>query len=309
MAGTAFVSASGNQDIDGQLSSVKWNTQNLTFSFPTSGSYYGYSGEADSGFEVLNATQQTTVRNILTHYSSVANVSFTELTETSSTHADLRFAESNLPSTAWAYYPSSGEWGGDSWYNHTSYDAPLKGTYAYSTFVHEIGHAMGLKHGHETSTYGPLPTDHDTAEYSIMTYRSYVGSPGNFYTISSGDGPQTLMLSDIAALQYMYGANFSHNSGDSTYSWDVNSGELSINGAGQGASTANTVFLTVWDGGGTDTYDFSNYSTNLIVNLGPGEWTTLSTTQLAHLGSGNFARGNIANAWLYEGNKIGRAHV
>jgi len=42
--------------------------------------------------------------------------------------------------------------------------------------------------------------------------------------------------------------------------------------------------MTVWDGGGQDTYDFSNYSTGVTVNLAPGSWTTTSATQLANLG-------------------------
>ena len=57
--------------------------------------------------------------------------------------------------------------------------------------------------------------------------------------------------------------------------------------------------MTLWDGGGTDTYDFSNYSSGVKVDLGPGNWTTTSTTQLGDLSDGHIARGNIANALLY----------
>jgi hypothetical protein len=64
----------------------------------------------------------------------------------------------------------------------------------------------------------------------------------------------------------------------------------------------NKIFMTLWDGGGNDTYDFSNYTSNLSVNLAPGAWTTVSTTQLAALGGGHVAAGNIANALLYNGN-------
>ena len=60
--------------------------------------------------------------------------------------------------------------------------------------------------------------------------------------------------------------------------------------------------MTIWDGGGNDTYDFSNYTTNLSVNLQPGSWTTASTAQLANLGNGHTAIGNIANAYLYNNN-------
>ena len=78
---------------------------------------------------------------------------------------------------------------------------------------------------------------------------------------------------DIAALQTLYGANYKTNSSDTRYQWDPNTGELFVNGIGQGAPGANNVFMTVWDGGGNDTYDFSNYETNLKVSRSQGEDT------------------------------------
>ena len=76
----------------------------------------------------------------------------------------------------------------------------------------------------------------------------------------------------------------------------------SINGVAQTAPGGNKIFMTLWDGGGHDTYDFSNYTTNLSVNLQPGAWTTLSAAQVADLGAGHSAAGNIANALLFQGN-------
>ena len=149
-----------------------------------------------------------------------------------------------------------------------------------------------------------LPTDHDSQEYSVMSYRRYVGGPttGN----AAADYPQTLMQNDIAALQYMYGADYTTNArGDHLLLEHATTGEMSINGVGQGAPANNRVFLTIWDGGGVDTYDFSNYTTNLTVDLSPGGWTTVDAAQLALLGADDgtnqFARGNIANALLYRG--------
>jgi len=117
------------------------------------------------------------------------------------------------------------------------------------------------------------------------------------------------MMLDIAALQKIYGsANYAFNSGNSVYTWSSTTGEMSINGVGQGApgtgqgGTSNRVFMTIWDGGGNDTYDLSNYNSGTTIDLRPGEWTTTSSTQLANLGSGHFARGNVANALLFEGN-------
>jgi serralysin len=299
---TSSVSTSGNADIDGVLSGYKWAVNNITFSFPTSTATYSYGSEI-VGFEAMNDAQKTAVRSILSLYGSYINVSFTEVNE-ASTQGTFRFAEENNAGTAYAYYPSSGDWGGDVWFNHSSYNNPVKGTYAYATVLHELGHSMGLDHGQDG--LAALPTDHDTLEYSVMTYRSFVGADLNGYTVMQGSYPTTLMINDIAALQYMYGANYTTNSGNTVYTWSSTTGENFINGVGQGASTTNTIFMALWDGGGNDTYDFSNYATNLSVDLAPGGWTTTSSTQLANLGGywfpGQNARGNISNAYLYQNN-------
>ncbi len=306
MPGTSNVAATGNQDINGLLSGVKWATTSLTFSFPTSASAYNYTGEV-STFGVLSANAQTAVRGILGMYESVANVTFTELTGAQSGQGDLRFADSDSPSTAWAYYPSASSAGGDLWFHKSGtygayYDSPKKGDYGYFTYIHEIGHALGLKHGHETGGNGALPSAHDSVEYSVMTYRSYVGaSSSSGYTNEYGGFPQTLMQDDIAALQYMYGANFSYNSGDTVYRWSPTTGEMFVNGAGQGAPIANRILMTVWDGGGIDTYDFSAYGSALYVDLSPGAGTSTGDTQRAMLGPGQMAHASIYNALLYQG--------
>jgi Ca2+-binding RTX toxin-like protein len=298
---TTSVGLTGNKDIDGVLSNSRWSDPNITFSFPTLLSQYGYS---EAGFEAMNSAQQTAIRAILDMIETYTGLNFTEVTESTSVHGTLRFAEENDAGTAYAYLPTSLEQGGDVWLNHTDYNSPLKGTYAYMTLIHEIGQALGLDHGHDG--LAALPANHDSVEYSVMTYRSFVGAPLTGYTVKPGSYPTTLMLDDIAALQYLYGANYSTNAGNTTYTWSPTTGEMFINGVGQGASTANKIFMTVWDGGGIDTYDFSNYATNLVIDLSPGGWTTTSAAQLADLGQsfypGQMARGNIANAYLYNGN-------
>ncbi|WP_211486600.1 M10 family metallopeptidase C-terminal domain-containing protein, partial [Corallococcus exiguus] len=132
-----------------------------------------------------------------------------------------------------------------------------------------------------------------------MTYRPYVGSTGQF-PAAQGEQPQTYMMQDIAALQRMYGANFETNSGDTVYSWNPSTGETLVNGVGQSLPAKNRVFLTIWDGGGKDTYDLSNYSTHLNVDLAPGSWSVFSKAQLAFLGKNHYARGNVFNALLYD---------
>ncbi|WP_091135642.1 M10 family metallopeptidase, partial [Microvirga guangxiensis] len=303
MPAVSTFSLTGDAYVDGILGDRKWAVSSLSYSFPVSGSYYGSSygeGENSSGFGALNAAQQSTVRAALRMYAAVANLSFTEIAETATQHADLRFAMSGVPSTAWAYFPSTAAEGGDAWFNKTDYTSPVRGNYAYLTFLHEIGHALGLEHPHESG----LPVDRDSLEYTVMSYRSYVGaSTASGYVNETWGYAQSLMMYDIAALQHLYGANYSTSSGNTTYSWSPATGEMFINGVGQGAPGGNKILLTVWDGSGTDTYNFSNYATNLKVDLRPGEWTITSSAQLAqlHWGGSRMAVANIANALLYQG--------
>jgi hypothetical protein len=309
MTATATVAATNDAYVNGLLGGRKWAVDSLTFSFPTSSSFYGTTyagGEHKNGFEAFTAAQQSAVKSILSMYSSVTNMKFVQVTESSSVHGELRYAESDAPGTAWAYYPSTSGVGGDAWFNNSKgmYDNPAKGNYAWLTMIHETGHALGLKHPHEASgAFGAMPSSRDSLEYTVMSYRSYVGaSTTTGYTNGSTSFPQTLMMYDIAALQTMYGANYSTNAGATTYKWDPATGQMFINGVGQGAPAGNKIFMTVWDGGGTDTYDFSNYAGAVKVDLNPGGWTTTSATQLATLGSGKVAVGNIANALLNNNN-------
>ena len=313
MPSVSSVSPSGISYIDWLESGLKWASGNFTYSFPTSASFYtGFgrgaygSGEQTNGFQAFNATQQAATASILNMYSQVANVTFTQITESTTQSATLRYAESNLPGTAWGYYPSVSPEGGDAWFNSSSgwYNNPVLGNYAYLTIVHETGHLLGLKHPHGASgSFGAAPVSADSLEYTVMSYRSYIGaSTTQGLTNGTWSFPQTLMMYDIAALQYLYGANYTTNNTNTIYKWNPATGQETINGVAQAAPGGNTIFSTVWDGGGTDTYDFSNYTTNVTVSLQPGTWTTVSSTQLANLGGGHYAAGNIANAYLFNNN-------
>ncbi|GGE55347.1 serralysin [Agaricicola taiwanensis] len=304
MAAVSTYITTGDSYIDGILKNLKWADPDLTFSFPTSASAYGAGygeGETSSNFMALNTAQQAAVRAALDAYASVADLSFTELTGASAASATLRFGVSDLPPTAWAYGPSTHDEGGDVWLNRSNgyYMSPDKGDYSSLAIMHEIGHALGLAHPHEGYV---MPTGRDAMEYTVMSYRSYVGAPTTGFTNETAGYAQSPMMYDIAALQHIYGANYGTNSGDTLYTWRPSTGEMLIDGIGQGRPEANRIFQTVWDGGGSDTYDFSAYGTDLKVDLRPGEWTTVSTAQLAklHQNGSKLAPGNIANALLHD---------
>jgi Ca2+-binding RTX toxin-like protein len=295
------------ENIQSLLSGDSWDTLALTYGFTTSGSQYGPGegvNEIAAGMSALNATQQAATNTILAHYANLTNLTFSELTGSPGS-AHMRYALSLDPDTAHAYHPGPGD-GGDSWYNTNKYTNPTVGNYQWMTFLHETGHALGLKHGHESPALSP---DRDSLEFSVMTYRSYIGASlddDSGFSNETWGYPQTPMMYDIAALQRLYGADFTFNGGNTVYSWDSNSGVYMVNGAAQWAPGANRIFMTIWDGGGVDTYDATGYGQGQFpqgvhIDLRPGEWTVLSSTQLANLGDGDYARGNVFNALLYNG--------
>jgi serralysin len=321
---TSTVGATFNNNIDGLLSGVKWRdyTANapISYSFTDNISDYelSYANRASHAlsYQTLSATQRTAARTWITQYANVSNANFAERTGASDRDATIRMASSNVPSTAFAYYPNNAfVEGGDVWFNRSTgwYNNPILGTYAYLTFGHELGHALGLKHGHELGGVRNVASnpDRDSMEFSIMTYRSYIGGPITGYTNESGGYAQTLMMYDIAAIQQMYGADFTTNATDTTYTFSTTTGEMFINGVGQGVPYSNRIFRTIWDGNGVDTYNFSNYTTSLSIDLTPGGWVDLDrfgNFQRANLGGGTggglhpgHARAHIYNALQFGG--------
>ena len=304
MAVEATQGATGDAQVDGLLSGYKW-TGVISFSFPDSASDYpAYPNTAAvQYFSAVSALQRQAAINAFNLVASYTNADFVN---NGTDGADMRIGQTSDPGTgtAYAYYPiaSVGGVGGDVWFGvQYDYRNALPGNYAYATMLHEIGHALGLKHPHEAA--GPariaLPVSRDALEFTIMSYRSFPGGPMTGYTNGPVDFPTTYMMNDIAALQAMYGADFTTQSGDTVYAWSPTTGALTLNGVVQGAPAGNRIFMTVWDGGGRDTYDFSAYTTALKVDLNPGSSSLLSAAQTASLGYGRTAQGNVYNAYQY----------
>jgi hypothetical protein len=140
------------QDINGLLSGSAWDTHSITYSFPSSAANYGSgygSGEPSKGFHTLTAAQQSVVRYALNLISQYTLLTFTQITESNTKHAMIRFGDSAVPPTSWTYLPSASKEGGDVWLGNIANVVPTKGSYAYVSILHEIGHALGLKHGQE----------------------------------------------------------------------------------------------------------------------------------------------------------------
>lgn len=84
-----------------------------------------------------------------------------------------------------------------------------------------------------------MPAGFDAMPFTVMSYRSYVGgSTSGGYTNETWGYTQSLMMLDIAAVQHLYGANFTTRSGDTVYSWSPTTGQGFVDGMAQSAPGA-----------------------------------------------------------------------
>jgi serralysin len=259
-----------NISLDALLGGEKWGPSQLgqrialTYSFATASSSwssdpdlgYGPGGEPSNQFAPLSDAQKAAVRSALQTWSAVANVTFTEVAETATVVGDLRFGFSGLYAAgahAWAYLPDDAPAAGDVWLASTDPFTDLApGSYDYMTLVHEIGHALGLKHPFDSDggNGAVLAASFDSREYTVMSYSAYGGAS----LVGWSFEPTTPMLYDIAAIQYLYGANHSFRSGNDTYVF----------------TSGQTYFQTIWDGGGNDTIRYDSQTDSALIDLRGG---------------------------------------
>ncbi|MEH2591217.1 M10 family metallopeptidase C-terminal domain-containing protein [Bradyrhizobium sp. AZCC 1721] len=223
----------------------------------------------------LNSAEQFLALSALQAWSDVANISFVQ----TSGSANITFTHNG---TMEAY--SSGQWSGSGAISYqiinistdwvTTDGGANDGktgidSYAYQTYVHEIGHALGLGHQGPYNGSASYSTNaiyaNDTWQYSIMSYfgeHNYSGSSYRYVV--------TPQMADIYAMASIYGAATSTRTGDTVYGFSSNAGAVFSFG-----NYASAPALTIYDSGGNDTLDCSGYSSAQTIDLHSGAFSSV----------------------------------
>lgn len=180
----------------------KLGTENvIRFAFPGTNVEQATYGSAPSNYQPFNSVQKDSARKALAEMTKITGVNFQEVADPAA--ADLFFGQASLSGTGVNRYHSSYSNSGGTLTNYRirSYvylatgsrnQSPTVGTSGYETLLHEIGHAMGLKHPFDGTIN--LPSSQDNNNYTVMSYNR--STPRSTYAAF-----------DITALRYLYGTD------------------------------------------------------------------------------------------------------
>lgn len=264
----------------------------------------------------LDAQSQAIARLAMQTWSDYSNVRFVE----TATNAQITLSEDDIG--GFALLTSQGgqltEVEVNVGRNLTQRDPDLGGD-AYTTYLHELGHALGLGHGGDYNSAAQYHLDalyaNDTLLTSVMSYFDLRERPfQDDLTIK----PLTPMPADIVAIQRLYGA-VTANSGDTLYGAGGNAQgtlglylhNLASDGPHSPATRPTPALFTILDTDGIDTLDLSWSDGTSLTDLRPGAVSYASGQQIAFViaegtiienlcgHSGDDAViGNTANNWI-----------
>ena len=217
----------------------------VTFSFPTVAPAYdssapGFTTTTSSTFTPFNAAEQAQALNALGQWASASGIVFVQVAPGL---GDINFQNVNFSTTSYGsaggvgFYPF-GPWSG---YSYPSYSGDLTvsgdvfmntqyqnpdGTVNLGTLLHEIGHAIGLKHPTEVVNDYIGNVNHDavlatdSASQTIMA-QTVDPNPATANQLKTLDQQAAAFLYGPAGTGGVYTASASGVNSVSNWSWDV----------------------------------------------------------------------------------------
>lgn len=271
--------------------SLAWAGWSVSYSIGTGApgrSSPDYSPEY-AGYVAMTPTMEAFARTAFELWDEVVAIDLTE--RQNDTSADIVFNYSS--NTGGASYARTGYWRtdnaprsdatladadiwlADDWWTHDQDRDLVQGSYAILTYLHEIGHSLGVTHpgAYDGSASFAADADYlqDTRQYTVMSYfdAEENGSGADHFGSGGRSYGSTPLLHDILAAQAVYGADMTTRTGDTVYGFNSTAGRAAFD------FTLNpNPVVAIWDAGGIDRLDLSGFSTDQVIRLGGGQFSS-----------------------------------
>ncbi|MES0809965.1 M10 family metallopeptidase C-terminal domain-containing protein [Roseibium sp. SCPC15] len=245
-----------NDQIANQLTHGYWGGASYAFNVSVGGT-------VSVNITALPSVVQALARSALELWSDATGLEFSY----TAGRAQIEFGDSDANS-AYAQFTTSGSNLVSSYVNVGTTWVAEYGTsinsYTFQTYIHEIGHALGLGHAgnyNGSATYGiDNHYANDSWQASVMSYFSQTENTSVHASYAYAVTPQ---IADVIAIRNLYGATSNTRIGDTMYGDNANSGDTMETISALNSYTS----YTIVDDGGIDTLNFSTYGGEQKISL------------------------------------------